>query len=82
MFNNDVMEIRSTFKKGNSMNQWNYYMCPNLAHIRHSQPNNGMSDQIMILFKEKRNHHQIRHQKDHPEKIHYQHDDRKEILNN
>ena len=57
-------------------------MCPNPAHIRHSQPNNGMSDQIMILFKEKRNHHQIRHQKDHPEKIHYQHDDRKEILNN
>ena len=31
------------------MNQWNY-MYPNLAHIRHSQPNNGMSDQIMVPY--------------------------------
>ena len=81
MFNNDVMKIRSTFKKENSMNQWNY-MCPNLAHMRHSQPNNGMSDQIIILFKEKRNHHRIRHQKNHLEKIYHQHNDQKEILNN
>ena len=64
------------------MNQWNNYMYPNLAHIHHSQPNNGMSDQIIILFKEKRNHHRIRHQKNHLEKIYHQHNDQKEILNN
>ena len=73
------MKIRSTSKK--EINEPIELYVPQPRTYTSFTTNNRMSDQIVILFKEGTHLHS-QNQKDHREKIHHQHDNRKETSNN